>query len=296
MDRLLTAIALGVILGTAARYFMLRSDYRQYPTYPHGMVIHLSLGLIAAFLGAAAFPALVEKEFTAVTFLALAAQQFREVRSIERTMLEGLEKSELVPRGPDYVEGIARVFEARNYLVILIALLVSGVTVYSNALLAIASGFLGMLVANQFMRGQTIKDIARVRGGEVRFEGPDLFVENIHFMNLGTEEARKTVLERGLGIVIEPFDDNARATLANTGQRQAIAHDAAAQLGVYRDVDTPEFMPIVRRNLDTGRIGLIILPIEKDIESLIKAVKGVPVLESAMQKPTKSLAGREAAD
>jgi len=296
MDRLLTAIALGVILGTAARYFMLRSDYRQYPTYPHGMVIHLSLGLIAAFLGAAAFPALVEKEFTAVTFLALAAQQFREVRSIERTMLEGLEKSELVPRGPDYVEGIARVFEARNYLVILIALLVSGVTVYSTVLLALASGFLGILVANQFMRGQTIKDIARVRGGEVRFEGPDLFVENIHFMNLGTEEARKTVLERGLGIVIEPFDDNARATLANTGQRQAIAHDAAAQLGVYRDVDTPEFMPIVRRNLDTGRIGLIILPIEKDIESLIKAVKGVPVLESAMQKPTNSLAGREAAD
>jgi uncharacterized protein len=296
MDRLLTAVALGVILGTAARYFMLRSDFRQYPSYPHGMVIHLSLGFIAAFLGAAAVPALVEKEFTAVTFLALAAQQFREVRSIERQMLEGLEKSELVPRGPDYVEGIARVFEARNYLVIFIALLVSGTVIYANPPAALAAGLLGIGAANRFMRGQTLKDIAVVRQGEVYFEGPNLFVENIHFMNLGTAEARRTVLERGLGVIIEPKDDNARATLANTGQRQAIAHDAAAQLGIYRDVDTAEFMPIVRRNLDTGRIGLIILPIEKDAASLVKAVKGVPVLESALKKPTRSPAGREAAD
>ena len=296
MDQLLTAITLGVVIGTGARYLMLRSDYRQYPTYPHGAVIHLSLGMIAAFLGAAAIPALVEREFTAVTFLALAAQQFRDVRSIERKMLEGLEQSELVPRGPDYVEGIARVFEARNYLVILIALLVSGVMIYSGFPAALAAGFLGVAAANKFMRGQTMKDIAIIREGEIRFEGPNLFVENIHFMNLGTREARETVMERGLGIIIEPLNDDARATLANTGQRQAIAHDAAAQLGIYRDVDTAEFMPLVRRNLDTGRIGLIILPIEKDVESLIKAVSGVPVLESALKKPTRSPAGREAAD
>lgn len=296
MDQLLTAITLGVVIGTGARYFMLRSDYRQYPTYPHGAVIHLSLGMIAAFLGAAAIPALVEREFTAVTFLALAAQQFRDVRSIERKMLEGLEQSELVPRGPDYVEGIARVFEARNYLVILIALLVSGVMIYSGFPAALAAGLLGVAAANKFMRGQTMKDIAIIREGEIRFEGPNLFVENIHFMNLGTREARETVMERGLGIIIEPLNDDARATLANTGQRQAIAHDAAAQLGIYRDVDTAEFMPLVRRNLDTGRIGLIILPIEKDVESLIKAVSGVPVLESALKKPTRSPAGREAAD
>lgn len=296
MDVTLTAITLGIIIGTAARLFMLRTDYRQYPSYPHGIVTHMSLGFIAAVLGAAAVPALLAKEYTAVTFLALAAQQFREIRSIERAMLDGLEKSELVPRGPDYVEGIARVFEARNYLVIFTAILVSGVMLYSNALLAVAAGIFAIFLANQFMQGDTIKDIAKVREGEVRFEGPNLFVENIHFMNLGTEEARKTVLARGVGIIIEPFDDNARSTLANIGQRQAIAHEAAAQLGVYRDVDTAEFMPIVRRNLDTGRIGLIILPIEKDVESLITAVRGVPVLESALRKPTMTPAGRKAAD
>ena len=275
---------------------MLRSDYRQYPTYPHGMVIHLSLGVIAAFLGAAAVPALLEKEFTAVTFLALAAQQFREVRSIERAMLEGLERSELVPRGPDYIEGIARVFEARNYLVIFISILVSGTVLYADAFFGLLVGAISLYVAMLVMKGQTIKDIAKVRQGKVRFEGPNLFVEDIHFMNLGAEESREVIQKRALGIIIEPFDDNARSTLANVGQRQAIAHDAANQLGIYKDVDTAEFTPLVRRNLDTGRIGLVIVPIEKDVESLIKAVKGVPVLESALSKPMQSPAGKEAAD
>ncbi len=146
------------------------------------------------------------------------------------------------------------------------------------------------------MRGKQVGQIATVRSGEVRFEGVNLYVENIHFMNLGTERARRQVLERGLGVIIEPLDDNARETLANLGQRKAIAHEAASQLGVYRDVDTAEFMPIVRRNVDTGRIGLIILPIEKDIDCLIKAVKRVPVLESALSKPLQSAAGSGAAD
>lgn len=296
MDRTLVAITLGIVLGTASRYFMLRSDYRQYPSYPHGILIHLSLGFIAAVLGAAAVPALIAKEFTAVTFLALAGQQFRDVRNTERQMLGSLEKTELVPRGADYIEGIARVFEARNYLVILIAILVTGVTIYSHVLWGIAVSLVGIIFACKFMKGKNIEDIAKVREGEVHFEGADLFVENIQFMNLGTRQARKTVMERGIGIIIEPFDDNARATLANTGQRQAIAHDAASQLGVYKDVDTAEFMPIVRRHLDTGRIGLIILPIEKDAHSLIKSIRNVPVLESALGQPLQSPAGKEAAD
>jgi uncharacterized protein len=71
----------GVIIGTLTRYYLLRRDYRQYPSYPHGVVANLSLGFIAAVIGAVAIPALAEKEFTAVTFLALAATQFREVRT-----------------------------------------------------------------------------------------------------------------------------------------------------------------------------------------------------------------------
>jgi hypothetical protein len=61
-------------------------------------------------------------------------------------------------------------------------------------------------------------------------------------------------------------------------------------------VDTAEFTPILRRDLDTGRIGMVIVPIEKDIELLIEAVKKVPVLESAYRSPLKTIIGRKASD
>ncbi len=115
-------------------------------------------------------------------------------------------------------------------------------------------------------------------------------------MNLGMEKVRKSYLERALGVIIEPYNDDGRATLANNGQRIAIAHDAAALMGIYKDLDTPEFTPIVRRDLDTGRLALIITPLEKDIEYLLEAVKKVPVLESALSTPLKSYLGRKAAD
>lgn len=86
---------------------------------------HVTLGLIAASLGAVAIPSLMEKEFSAVTFLSLAAQQFREVRNLERQSLEKIDETELVPRGTAYIEDISKAFEARNYMAMLTSLLVS---------------------------------------------------------------------------------------------------------------------------------------------------------------------------
>jgi len=295
MERYLQAVIFGVGFGLVSRYLMLRSDYRQYPAYPHGYVTHLSLGLIAAVLGALAVPALLEKEFTAVTFLSLAATQFRDIREMERKTLANLDLSNLVPRGPDYIEGIARVFEARNYLVMLIALVVSTVTYYAQ-LWGLAAGAATLAAALRLMGGQVIQDIATVRPAEIRFEGPNVFVDNIHFMNLAREEVHRAVLERGLGAIIEPHDDDARSILGNNGQRMAIAHDVAVQLGIYKDVDTAEFTPILRRDLDTGRVGLLIVPLERDMECLLAAVRRVPVLESSVSRPLQSRAGRGAAD
>jgi len=178
----LTATLLGIGFGFAARCLMLRSDYRQYPAYPHGYVTHLSLGLIASLLGALAVPALLEREFTAVTFLSLAATQFRDIREIERETLSKLELSKLVARGPDYIEGIARVFEARNYLAMLIALLVSALAYVVNAAAGALLGAFALLAAMHLMRGPVIGQIATVRPARISFKGPNLFVEDIHFM------------------------------------------------------------------------------------------------------------------
>ena len=75
----ITSILTATGMGFLARLYMLRTDYRQYPSYPQGYVIHLSVGLIASFLGAVALPALLAENYEAATFLALAATQLREV-------------------------------------------------------------------------------------------------------------------------------------------------------------------------------------------------------------------------
>ena len=87
----------GIAAGSLARVLLLRADYRQYPSFPRGYVTHLVLGFIAAALGAVAVPALAKKEYTAVTFLALAAPQFREIRSMERDSLDSIDKPSLCP-------------------------------------------------------------------------------------------------------------------------------------------------------------------------------------------------------
>jgi len=107
MKENLLLIIIPMITGTLARIYMMRIDHRQYPSYPQGLLSHFTLGVIAAALGSLAIPALIEKEFSAVTFLTLAAQQFRDVRNMERQSLDNIELTELVPRGTAYIEDIA---------------------------------------------------------------------------------------------------------------------------------------------------------------------------------------------
>ncbi|MBI2874062.1 MAG: YIEGIA domain-containing protein [Firmicutes bacterium] len=264
---------------------MMRIDYRQFPGYPHGRVIQLALGLVAAFLGALAIPALVAREFTAVTFLALAAQQFREVRGVERETLARLDEIELVARGPHYVEGIARVIEARNYLTIGTALLVSGVTWFTHWIGGVAALGAAIVAMDKLMEGRTIGDIARLRIGCIRFQGPHLYVDDIHIMNLGLPENQEVWKGKGRGVIIEPLDAQARSVLASTGQRQAIAHDVSVLVGTRKDFSAAELTPLARRDPDSGRIGFAIVPENGDEKLLLKAVSRVPVLEAAQSSP-----------
>ncbi|GAW93232.1 YIEGIA family protein [Calderihabitans maritimus] len=296
MEKYGLTVLIGLAFGTLARLYMLRIDYRQYPSYPHGAVTHISLGFIAAALGSVAIPALAEKEFTAVTFLALAAQQFREIRNMEREMLTQLEEAALVRRGLDYIEGIARVFEARNYLVMVTALATSSANYFAGWPYAVLTGLICIFLNTFVMRGRMIGDIAEVVPARLHFEGAFLKVDHIVIMNVGLKASREKILAEGLGVLIKPKDDNARATLHNAGQRQAILHVAASLLGTKREVGEQEWTPLVRKDIDTGALGLFILPVEKDMECLIEAIKKVPVLESAKTRPLSSKAGRCAAD
>lgn len=294
-----------ILIGIIARVSMLKIDYRQYPSYPQGAFSHFTLGIVAASLGSVALPALIEKEFSAVTFLALAAQQFRDVRNMERQSLDNIEQTELVPRGTAYIEDIAKAFEARNYMTMLTSLIVSILIFIVKKYLVdrtysvIIGCFIGIFVIilfNKIISRQLIKDIADVYPAKISFDGPLLKVNGTVIMNIGLQSSREIYLEKGIAVEIIPKDENANATLSNIGQRQAIQHNASIQLGIRKDTDEPDFTPLARRNPHNGNIVMAIVCMEPDVEMLVESVKRTLVLESSKRKPLSSYAGKKAAD
>ncbi|QZY57149.1 YIEGIA family protein [Crassaminicella profunda] len=300
MDEFGVQIILSLGMGLLARIYMIRIDQRQYPSYPQGLISHLTLGVIAASLGAVALPALVQKEYSAVTFLALAAQQFRDVRNMERQSLDNIEGTELIPRGTAYIEDIAKAFEARNYMVIITSLMTSitfyfikiiKLPIYLQIFFGIFIGSITAVALKKLLSRQLIVEIAQVMPAHIHFDGPLLMVNDVVIMNIGLKGSRKIYEERGIAVEIIPNDANARATLANMGQRQAVQHNAAIQLGIRKDVDEPDFTPIARRNPHNGNIVMAIIPMEPNMDLLVEAVNKTPVLETAKRKPLESKIG-----
>lgn len=289
-------LVVSILVGSIARALILRIDYRQFPSYPHSYLIHLTLGAIAATLGALFIPALLAKEYIAVTFLTIGAQQFRDVRSLERDSLNSIEKTELIPRGTAYIEGIAKLFEARNYLALLTALITSLIYYYSDLLWAVIGGVVFAYTLHYFMQGITIVEIAEVKIVPLNIKGMNIGIEQTIILNVGEKSALKKWQEEGIGIKIVPKDENARATLANLGQRQAIIHDLSILMGIKLDQGMQQFTPLARLDLDNGTLNLIIIPQEPDPVFIQKAIKQIPVLESSQRKPLKSKFGQKAAD
>lgn len=289
MNENMLAISIGLTIGFINRIFMLKTDYRQYPTHRHGKMIHLSLGFIAAGLGAVAVPAFMEENYTAITFLALAAQQFRDVRNMERQTLSKLDEVELVPRGTTYIEGIAMVFEGRNYLVIFSAFVTSLAVAVTNWWIGILSGIVTIIVSRLFMSGESLKRISDVKEAKVILDGPHLYVDDIYIMNIGLKASQKLIMEHGMGMIIEPKNQNSIATIANLGQRQAILHNLSIIMGVYRDSGEPSLVPLSKRDINSGRLGVFFLPQIMNMKMAIEVVELVPILENAIRLPTESV-------
>ncbi|MCZ2258127.1 YIEGIA family protein [Sporosarcina sp. G11-34] len=291
MDSYLPAVVIGIIFGFISRLTLLRTDFRQYPTYPQGRIIHLSFGFIAAFIGAVAIPAVLESDWTAVTFLGLAATQFREVRKMERDTLENIDTKELVKRGAPFIEGMAQAFESRNYLVMFSALVTTLVSVYSLWLGALA-GVATLIIVKKNMSGKLLRAIADVSEGDIRFEGPNLFVSDILIKNVGLEDTRNVIMERAVGVIVTPKNENSVVTISHLGQRQAMLHHVTTVLGAFLDSGEPALVPLAKRDMEDGRIALFILPREKDFEQIKTVLEKVPVLDSAIRLPSEADKGK----
>jgi hypothetical protein len=149
-------------------------------------------------------------------------------------------------------------------------------------------GLLSIGVSLYFKSGKELGSLAEITPAQVRLEGPDLYVDDIHMMNVGLEISRELILKQGLGVMIKPKSIDSIVTLANLGQRQAILHDLAVGLGVYRDDDKPSLTPLSRRHLDDGRIAIFFLPQIKNMDRALEILTRVPVLENAVRVPTES--------
>ncbi|MGM7721903.1 YIEGIA family protein [uncultured Metabacillus sp.] len=292
MNEYTMPVLFGVIVGVVTRLHMLRTDYRQYPTYLHGKVIHIALGFIAAGLGTVAVPSLMEEDFTAITFLTLAASQFRDVRNMERNTLTELDGYELVPRGKTYIEGIAIAFESRNYLVIFTSLLTTLAYLVINFYAAIVVAILCFIICKKLMTGSRMKDLVDIQYVEPHFEGAGLYVDNIYIMNIGIPDKQEAILKYGMGFVLTPKNFNSITTIANLGQRQAILHDVSTALGVVRDSGEPSLVPLAKRDLNDGRLGVFVLPQNRDIDKAIHIIGEVPTLENAIRMPSEARANQ----
>lgn len=275
-------IITGIVTGTMARVITLVIDYRQNPSYPNGQFINVVTGFVAAALGSVAIPAIMERDFTAITFLALAIQHFRDIRKQEGDSLGKLEHTEYVKRGEAYIDGIAKTYEARNYISLLTSLMtvfvmqVSGIKdIFVLVLLGLAVGFVSVMVMKSLTKGKTVGDICTVTPGKITVDGSELHVDGMYVSSiLGTDRSRELLLKEGLAVVVEPKKQISRITLENYGQRQAMLFEAVRALGVKR-------YKFTRRNFTQGKIIIAFVPIVNDMDIFTAAVKNTPILENS---------------
>lgn len=295
MDRV---FVVALTIGVLSRIIMLNLDKKQYPTQPNLILTQMVLAFVASALGALVVPALIAKSYTSITFLSLAAEQFRKVRENRRDSLQNLEDIQLVKRGSAFIEEIARTYEVRNYMCILTSfmtialhyLLIKDFNFTSNVSLT-ASAIFGItlaLVMKKLLTRKSIEDIADVREVKISFVDESIMqVGDLKgITNVGLESERERYLSKGVGIEIIPKDKNYTnaSILYDPGQRQAIVYNIYSRMGLLREDDEPAFVPLPRRNPKNESIILAYIPIERDPQKVIQAIKSCPILSSSKGK------------
>ena len=289
---------IGIIIGILSRLIMLHLDQKQYPTEPNILLSQLVLAFVASSLGALLVPALIERSYTSITFLSLAAQQFRQVRDNRRDTLQKLEDVQLIQRGDAFIEEIARTYEVRNYTCIVTSFFTVGLYYILSSEFKLGSilaiiissvfGIISAFVLKKLLTRQSIGDIAQVVPAKISFVNECIMqVGDLKgITNIGLESDREKYLSKGLAVEIIPKDKSYTniGTIYDPGQRQAIIYNIYSRIGILRENNEPAFYPLPRINLENGSLMIAVVPVDKDINKLIGAVKSCPILSSAKGK------------
>ncbi|MGL4913739.1 MAG: YIEGIA domain-containing protein [Romboutsia sp.] len=283
-----------LLIGILCRGLVLRVTDKQYPSRPQDYLEQVIISALSASLGAIALPALMDKEFSALTFFAVAIQQFQGLAQQERITLENIDKSEMVPKGTSYVEEIASTYEARSYISLFSALLASIIFIilskrynigfFGCTIAAIIGGAIVGILFRRYLRRDSIGDVAKIVPAKINFEGPILKVNDIVITNIGLQDTKKKYMEDGLAVEIIPNSIGDFGIVNDIGQREAILHNIFLHLGINKDVDEKDILATSRTDLEKNTVVIPFIPILKDMDSLMEVIKSTPILETAKGK------------
>lgn len=288
------AFITAMVIGTLCRFFVLRVKDKQYPSRPQDYVEQIIVAALAASLGSVALPALIDKEFSALTFLAVGIQQFQSLSQQEQITLENIENDDLIDKGQPYIDEIASTYEARSYVSLFSALVASLIyifisRIYDDSVLicTITSTIGGIIVAlifRKILRRQSVNDLADVYLGKITFDGPLLKVNDVIMGNIGLKDSRKKYLEKGVAIEIVPKDMDSFGTINDIGQQKAIIHNIYIQLGMDKDIDERDLLAIAKTNLKKKSVVMVMIPLLKDEITFIKAAGSTPIIGTSKGK------------
>lgn len=288
------AFIVALFIGILCRGLVLRVTDKQYPTRPQDYLEQIIVSGLAASLGAIAFPALIDKEFSALTFFAVAIQQFQGISQEEKITIENIDNSEVVPKGAAYIEEIASTYESRSYISLFSSLVASVIYLYFAraykfgflpcTILAIIGGAIVGLIFKRYLRRRSVGDIADVVEAKINFEGPILYVNDVYISNIGLDATKDRYINEGIAIEVIPKDMKAYGIISDLGQRQAILHNLYIHFGINKDVDEKDLLAITKMDFEKNTLVIPYLPLVKDIDELIKVVKSAPILEVAKGK------------
>ncbi len=283
-----------LFIGVLCRGLVLRVTDKQYPSRPQDYLEQIIISGLSASLGAIAFPALIDKEFSALTFFAVAIQQFQGLSKEEKITIENIDNQEVVPKGAAYIEEIASTYESRSYISLFSALVASVIYIYFAraykltflpcTILAAIGGAIVGLIFRKYLRRDSIGDIADVVEAKISFEGPILKVNDVFINNIGLEDTRSKYLKDGIAIEIIPKDLKAYGIISDLGQRQAMLHNLFIHFGINKDIDEKDLLATSKINLEKNTVVIPYLPLVKDMDELIKVIKSTPILEVSKGK------------
>ena len=288
------AFITAMVIGTLCRFFVLRVKDKQYPSRPQDYIEQIIVAALAASLGSVALPALIDKEYSALTFLAVGIQQFQGLSQQEQITLENIDNDDLIDKGQPYIDEISSTYEVRSYVGLFSALIASLIYIFTSriyndsVLVCTVTSTIGAvalaLIFRMLLRRKSVNDLADIYLAKITFDGPLLKVNDVIMGNIGLKDSRKKYLEKGIAIEIVPKDMGSFGTINDIGQQKAIMHNIYIQLGMDKDVDDRDLLAIGETDLKKKSVVMVMIPLLKDEITLMKAAGSTPIIGTSKGK------------